>query len=85
MISWKRWKLGFVVAAIIGFFTACAAAAVLDVKLDLKFYLFFIGLIGKDVILFLQNHPVDQVSFDTTFKPAEEPPEPTNQETKEPK
>lgn len=62
----KRWKLGLVVAVIIGFFTACAAAAVLDVHVNLKFVLFFLGLIGKDVVLFLKDHPVDKIPFDTT-------------------
>jgi hypothetical protein len=64
-MSWRKWKLGLVVAFIIGFFTACAGASVLDVVLNFKFVMFFLGLIGKDLILFLINHPVDQITFDT--------------------
>lgn len=83
-MKWRNWKLGLLTAAVIGFFTACGAAAVLDVKLDYKFYLFFIGLIGKDIILYLKDHPAEQVTFDTTFKsldknnagPFDRPPEP---------
>lgn len=75
-MNWKKWKLGLVVSLAIGFFTACVAAAALDVVINAKFILFFIGLVGKDVVLFLTNHPVDQISFDTTTlrKPPEEKP-----------
>ncbi len=65
----KKWKLGIIVAAVIGFFTACSAAAVLDgLVINFKFFLFFIGLMGKDIILYLKDHPVDQVSFDTEIR-----------------
>ncbi len=63
-MNWRRWKLGLIVAAIIGFFTACGAAAILDVKLNAQFFLFFLGLIGKDVIMFLKDHPVDAIPPD---------------------
>ncbi len=65
----KKWKLGIIVAAVIGFFTACIAAAALDgIIINFKFFLFFIGLMGKDIILYLKDHPVDQVSFDTEIR-----------------
>lgn len=64
-MNFRNWKLGLLVATIIGFFTACGAAAVLDVKINWKFVFFFLSLIGKDVILFLVNHPADKISFDT--------------------
>lgn len=64
-MNWKRWKLGLVVALVIGFFTACAAGAVLDgVVINFKFVLFFLGLIGKDVVLYLKEHPATAVEFE---------------------
>ena len=61
----KNWKLGLFIATLIGIFSACGAAAVLDVVINWKFIFFFIATIGKDVVLFLVNHPADKVSFDT--------------------
>lgn len=63
----KKWKMGLVVSLIIGFFTACAAAAVLDLHVDLKFILFFLGLVGKDVVLYLKEHPVESIKDDTSY------------------
>jgi hypothetical protein len=60
-MSWKKWRVGLLVAFIIGFFTACGAAAILDVQLNAKFYLFFIGLIGKDVILYLKENKIENI------------------------
>jgi hypothetical protein len=65
-MNWKNWKIGLLVATLIGFFTACGAAAVLDVVINWKFAFFFLSLIGKDVILFLANNPADKISFDTS-------------------
>lgn len=69
-MSWRKWKVGLLVSFVIGFFTACMAASVLDVALNLKFYLFFIGLIGKDVCLYLKDNDVKSIQ-DTQppFKP----------------
>lgn len=38
-----------------------------------KFFLFFLGLIGKDVILYLKEHPVDKIE-DTAFLKREDVP-----------
>lgn len=65
-MNWRKWKVGLLVACAVGFFTACAAAAILDVKLDLKFFLFFVGLIGKDVVLYLKEHRVEDIDDETT-------------------
>lgn len=65
-MNWKNWKVGLLVATIIGFFTACGAAAVLNVILDWKFFFFFTSLVGKDIVLYCVQHPADSISFDTT-------------------
>lgn len=79
-MRWKQWKLGLFIALLIGFFTACGAAAVLDVKLNLKFYFFFLSLIGKDIVLYLKDHKAEDISFDTTTitKQTNENQKPTN-------
>lgn len=79
-MRWKQWKLGLFIALLIGFFTACGAAAVLDVKLNTKFYFFFLSLIGKDIILYLKEHKAEDISFDTTTitKQTNENQKPTN-------
>jgi hypothetical protein len=63
----KRWALGFGVSLIIGVFSACFAAAALDVKVDFRFWLFFLGLVGKDVILYAKQNPVEAIEHDTTI------------------
>lgn len=63
-MNWRRWKIALWVSVAIGFFTACLAASALDVKLNVKFFLFFLGLIGKDIVLFLKDHPVQDIAPD---------------------
>lgn len=77
----KNWKLGFFIATMIGVFSACGAAAVLDVVINWKFIFFFIATIGKDVVLFLVNHPADKVSFDTQTIKRTEPDGTTTEQT----
>ena len=63
-MSWSRWKLGLFVAIATGFFTGLSYLEALDVvtlKTVLKFAAVTLAVIGKDAVLFLQNHPVDDV------------------------
>lgn len=67
-MNWTKWRRGLLVSALIGFVTACAAAAMLDdVKVNLKFILFFIGLIGKDILLYCKTHPIESIEDTTTI------------------
>ncbi len=63
-MNWQRWRIALLVAIFMAILTACGAAAILDVKLDLKFALLMLGLIGKDVGLFLKDHPIDKLPPD---------------------
>lgn len=62
-MNMKQWRLGLLIAVIIGVVTACGAAAGLDgVVVNWKFFFFFIALAGKDVVLFLKDHPPTIIS-----------------------
>jgi hypothetical protein len=66
-MSWRRWKLGLLVAILTGFFTGLAYLSTIDtasLAVLIKFSLVTLGVIGKDAVLFLQNHPVDEVEVD---------------------
>lgn len=81
-MNFKQWKLGLFIALLLGFFTACGAAAVLDVVFNWKFVFFFLSLVGKDVLLFCKSHPSNIVSFgDTAFYTKQDFPARTPQNT----
>jgi hypothetical protein len=70
-MNWKQWKLGLFVAVLTGLASGLVGAlAGLAVGLTRQqiYILFAVNLgvaIGKDLLLFLQQHPADQVNFDT--------------------
>jgi len=65
-MSWRRWKLGVAVACATGFFTGMLGWGLgLTWKAAL---IMLIGSIGKDFILWIQDHPVASISFDTETK-----------------
>ncbi len=71
-MNWKQWKLGLFVAILTGLASGLVGAlAGLAVGLTKNqiIILFSVNLgiaVGKDMLLFLQQHPADQVTFDTT-------------------
>lgn len=66
-MSWKRWKLGLGIGALTGFLTGMIG---LSLGMSWRGALLMLSICtGKDMLLFLTNHPVDQVSFDTTSTP----------------
>ena len=65
-MNWKRWKFGFVVAAITGLCTALAVGVIVPSMTLKEGLLVCIASIAKDVLLFLKTHPADEVSFETT-------------------
>lgn len=79
--SWKRWKLGLVVAIMAGAFQALVAWAA-SKSIDLKgVTLIFAANVGTSGLLFLNQHPVEDIAFDTSSitKPAVPPtPPPTS-------
>ncbi len=67
-MSWKRWKVGLIVACVTGLLTGLATLEILDTitaKALLKILVFTIGLIAKDALLFLKDHPADQLDTDS--------------------
>jgi hypothetical protein len=67
-VNWslRRWKLGLMVACSTGFFTGILGWGL---GLSLKGALIMLaGAVGKDFVLFVTNHPVDSISFDTETK-----------------
>lgn len=73
--NWKRWKLGLVVAVITGLASAGVALSASD-HIGWKGLLLVLGYnVGQNVLLFLNQHPVDSVS-DTTVTPNPNPPKP---------
>lgn len=64
-MRWKQWKLGLVVAVVSGIATAFAVGVVVPTMTWRQELYVCLGCIGKDLLLFLKEHPYDQVSFDT--------------------
>jgi len=63
-MNWKNWKVGLFVALLSGVFTGLIG---LGVGMTWKQLLILIGLnVGKDGLLYLQQHPADKISFDTS-------------------
>lgn len=71
-MNWKNWKLGLFVATLTGLASgAVSGLAGLAVGLTRQqiIILFAVNVgtgVGKDLLLYLQQHPADSVSFDTT-------------------
>lgn len=65
-MSWKRWKLGVLVACLSGCFDG-GLVAFIDPNINLKPLLFLIMFwICKDAAFFLKDHPVDKIIFSDT-------------------
>jgi hypothetical protein len=65
-MNWKRWKFGFIVAAITGLCTALAVGVIVPSMTLKEGLLVCLASIAKDVLLFLKQHPAEEVSFETT-------------------
>lgn len=64
-MNWKRWKMGLFIAVLTGAATAFAVGVVVP-SMTLKEGIYVcLGSIAKDVLLFLKQHPAEQISFET--------------------
>ena len=74
-MKWRNWKLGLFVATITGLLTAFAVGVVVPSMTLREGFVVCLGSIAKDVLLFLKQHPAEQVSFDTSIinKPIDPP------------
>lgn len=67
-MNWKRWKMGLLVACVTGLASAFVAGTIIP-TMTLKEGVFVcVASIAKDMLLFLKDHPVEQVT-DTVIKP----------------
>lgn len=66
-LNWKQWKRGLVVACVTGACTAFAVGAIVPTMSLREGLLILGGSIAKDLLLFLREHPIDQVAGDTTI------------------
>ena len=63
-MNWKLWKRGLTIAILTGLFTALAGLAA-GINWS-QFATIMLVCIGKDALLYLQQHPIDTVK-DTEF------------------
>jgi hypothetical protein len=71
-MNWKKWKAGLGVSILSGVFTTLAGWAI---GLTWKQVLALAAInVGKDGLLYIKSHPVDDISFDTKTitKPTDE-------------
>ncbi len=66
--SWRRWRFGLFVAVITGICTSFAVGVIVPTMTLREGILVFTGMIAKDMLLFLKEHPVDSILLngDTT-------------------
>lgn len=60
-MNWKRWRISLAVAALTGVLTGIVTLGVVD-KVTWKELLILLAVnMGKDMLLFLKEHPVEKV------------------------
>jgi len=65
-MNWKRWRFGLFVACLTGLATAFAVGVIVPSMTWKEGTMVCLASIAKDVLLFLKQHPAEEVSFDTT-------------------
>ena len=65
-MNWKRWKLGLIVACLTGLATAFTVGVIVPSMTWREGGLVCLASIAKDVLLFLKQHPAEEISFETT-------------------
>lgn len=64
-MSWKKWRRGLLIAAITG---AATGAIGLSIGVTWHQTLILFGVsIGKDLLLYLKDHPIEQIEDTTAF------------------
>lgn len=61
-MAWKRWRVGLLVAVVTGICTAFTVGMIVPAMTWREGALVLMGSIGKDLLLFLKEHPVGQIS-----------------------
>lgn len=64
-MNWKNWKLGLFVAALTGLCAAGAGGLIFPEATWKQLGIILAASIGKDIMLFLVQHPADAVTFDS--------------------
>jgi len=65
-MNWKKWKMGLLVSVFTGLATGAAAVAIFDNATMKQIALAVIGTAAKDILLFLKQHPIENIT-DTGF------------------
>lgn len=65
-MNWKRWKAGLAVAALTGLLTAFAVGVIVPSMTLKEGILVCLGCIAKDALLWLKEHPVENVTRNGT-------------------
>ena len=65
-MNWRKWKLGLFVSVLTGVATAFAVGMVIPTMTLRQGLYVLAGSIAKDLLLFLQQNQVKDISFDTT-------------------
>ena len=68
IFSWRRWKLGLLVAGVTGLCTAFVAGLVFPDMTMKQALVVILGSVAKDILLFLNQHPVTEIE-DTVHIP----------------
>lgn len=73
-MSWRRWKLGIVVAVVL---SACVAGSALEAGTTWRVFVqVFCTALVTHFLSFLKDHPLEQIQFSDTTPPFPPPPPP---------
>lgn len=63
--DWKRWKMGLLIAILTGAASCFAVSAIVPGTTWKELGFLVLAFVAKDVLLFLNQHPADSITFDT--------------------
>ena len=66
-MSWKRWRIGLLVATITGVCTAFTVGLIVPAMTLKEGSFILLASIAKDLLLFLKDHPVESVEESTSI------------------
>lgn len=59
--NWRKWRAGFAVATVIAFLGGFIASSVAPEITSNHLYLLIVVNAAKDIVLWLKNHPIEDV------------------------
>lgn len=67
-MNWRKWKIGLLIAILTGACTAFAVGLIVPGVTLQESWLIFAGSVAKDVLLYLKQHPIEDVEIDSCQK-----------------